>query len=181
MSLSEIMSLVLALLGLAIMVGFIWMFIAGFFRSPFVPSSRKTVDKMLRLAKIQKGEKLVDLGCGDGRIVVRADTRYGAIATGYEISFPVWLLAQLNKLLWRSSATIRRGNLFQADLSEADVVTCYLLPAVMKRLAPIFKKELKPGARVVSAAFSMPDWQPTETHERADGCTQILIYTQSNT
>jgi len=176
---SEILSLVLALLGLLFMLGFIWMFIAGFFRSPFVPSNRKTVDKMLQLAKLKTGEKLVDLGCGDGRIVVRADTRFGAIATGYEISFPVWVLAQLNKLFWRSHATIRRGDLFQADLREADVVMCYLLPAVMKRLAPIFQKELKPGARVVSAAFSMPGWQPTETHERADGCAKILIYTQS--
>lgn len=165
-----------ALFGLALLFAFMFTFVAGFFRSPFVPSNRRTIEKMLKIAKIKKGEKVVDLGCGDGRIVVRADRLYGAKAVGYEISWMVWSLAQLNKLLKGSNAKIYRQSFFQADLSQVDVVFCYLLPEAMRQLEPKFKKELKKGARIVSASFSLPGWKPVRDYPREGRVVRIFVY-----
>jgi ribosomal protein L11 methylase PrmA len=150
--------------------------VAGFFRSPFVPSNRKTLEKMLKVAKIQKGERVIDLGCGDGRIVFRAENEFGAIAEGYEISVFVWLLAQSNKILKRAKSKIYRRNFFTADLSKADVVFCYLLPEVMQKLSPKFKKELKHGARIISASFSLHDWKAQKIYSKDGRVGKVFIY-----
>lgn len=133
---------------------------------------------MLLVAKIKPGQKIVDLGCGDGRIVFRAEKNYGAVAEGYEISVFVWLLAQLNRLLKRSKAKIYRRNFFTADLSQADVVFCYLLPEVMQKLSPKFKKELKPGAKIISASFSLPEYEAREVYPAEARAAKIFIYVQ---
>lgn len=173
---SEVQSMISAIFGLILLFAFTYFFIAGFFRSPFVPSNKKTTERMLKLANIKKGQKVIDLGCGDGRIVIRADKVFGAKASGYEISIFVWLLAQINRLLKRSKAKIYRRNFFEADLSKADVVFCYLLPEVMKKLAPKFKKELKKGAKVISAAFHLPGWKPEKEYKKEGRITPIYIY-----
>jgi hypothetical protein len=172
----EIFSLAVAVLTIMAMIWFMYFFIAGFFRSPFVPSNRITVDKMLRLAKIKKGERIFDLGCGDGRIVFAAEKR-GAIAVGYEISRFVWFLSQIRRWLTKSQSEIRCENFFQANLRQADVVFCYLLPHVMKDLKPKFEKELKRGARVISAGFSIPDWPQIGDYPRdGTGAIRIFVY-----
>lgn len=165
-----------SLLALALLLAFFYFFVAGFFRSPFVPANRKTVEKMLAAAKLRKGERVIDLGCGDGRIVFLAAKRYGVIAEGYEISNFVWLIAQLNRLLKHSEAKIYRKNFFKADLSKADVVFCYLLPEVMRKLAPKLGKELKPGTRIVSASFSLPEWKAVRVYEKGGGVEKIFVY-----
>lgn len=172
---AELVDLVLAIIFLIAAIAFMVFFTLGFFRAPFVPSNRKTVAKMLRLARLQPGMRVVDLGCGDGRIICRADREYGAIATGYEISIFVALLARIRRWLTHSMAEIRRESFFHADLTQTDVVFCYLLPEVMKKLEPKFSKELKSGARIVSAGFSLPGWTPVEDHLR-DGSGAIRIY-----
>ena len=172
----ELFSLVFALLMIVAMVWFMYFFIAGFFRSPFVPSNRITVDKMLRLAEIKKGEHVFDLGCGDGRIVFAAE-KLGAVAVGYEISRFVWFLSQIRRYFTKSRSEIRCKNFFKADLHSADVVFCYLLPHVMKALKPKFEKELKKGARIISAGFSIPDWEQVGDHPRdGTGAIRIFVY-----
>ena len=173
---TETQSLISALFGLGLMVAFTYFFIAGFFRSPFVPSNRKTIKKMLEVAKIKKGERVIDLGCGDGRIVIAAEKRFGARAEGYEVSIFVWLLAQMNRLLKLSPVKIYRRNFFKADLSKADVIFCYLLPEVMEKLSPKFKKELKKGARVVSASFRLPGWKIQKEYKKEKRIAPIFIY-----
>jgi ribosomal protein L11 methylase PrmA len=168
--------LITAGFGLFLLLSFFVFFIAGFFRSPFVPSNRKTIEKMLKVAKIKKGEKVFDLGCGDGRIIIRAEKEFGAKATGFEVSILVWLLAQANRLLKFSKVKIFRRNFFQVDLRKADVIFCYLLPEAMKKLSPKFKKELKPGARVVSAAFHLPGWKITKEYKKTTGTTAVFVY-----
>ncbi|MFA6458739.1 MAG: 50S ribosomal protein L11 methyltransferase [Patescibacteria group bacterium] len=168
----------LIFLGFAFMISLFYFFVAGFFRSPFVPSNRKTIAKMLLVAKIRPGEKVVDLGCGDGRIVFRAEKFFGANAEGYEISVFVWLLAQANRWLKSTKAKIYRRNFFTADLSQADVVFCYLLPEVMLKLSPKFKKELKPGARIISASFSLPGFEPQKIYPAEARAAKIFIYEQ---
>ncbi len=168
--------LISALFGFTLLIAFAWMFIAGFFRSPFVPSNRPTTDRLLKVAKIKPKERVVDLGCGDGRIVFAAERQYGARAEGYEISIIVWLIALTNRLFKGAKSPIYRRNFFQADLRQADVVICYLLPEVMRRLAPKFRTELRPGARVVSAAFRLPGWKITKEYARDGRVTPIFIY-----
>lgn len=168
--------LILSLLGLLLVISFLFFFLAGFFRSPFVPSNKRTIKKMLAVAQLKKGEQVFDLGCGDGRILVRAEKHYGAQATGYEISIFVWCLAQINRLIWNSQAKIYRRNFWQADLRKADVVFCYLLPEVMQKLSPKFKKELKPGSRIISAAFHLPGFQLAKKYPKEKGLSTIFVY-----
>ena len=131
---------------------------------------------MLRLAQIQAGERVVDLGCGDGRILIRAEKEFHAKAEGYEISRFVWFFAQINRFLHRSKIQLHRKDFFQANLCKADVVFCYLLPSVMQQLSPKFRKELKKGCRVISASFKIPDFKPSKTSHIKTRGGKIFLY-----
>ena len=134
---------------------------------PYVPTPQPVVEAMLKLGEVKKGDVLFDLGCGDGRIVVTAAQRYGVDATGVDIDPQRISEAKENatKAGVNGKAKFIQGDLFQADLSKASVVTLYLLPSVNMKLRPKLWKELKPGARVVSHSFDMEDWKPTKTAE----------------
>lgn len=161
---------------IGLLVAFFVFFVAGFFRSPFVPSNRRTLEKMLRVAEIHPEQKIVDLGCGDGRIVFRAEKEFDACASGFEISIFVWLLAQVNRILKGAKSKIYLRNFFEADLSEADIVFCYLLPGVMQKLSPKFKKELPRGAKIISAGFSLPGFRLLKKYPKENGTLEIFIY-----
>lgn len=125
--------------------------------APFVTTNRKLVKEMVDLADIQKGDKAYDLGCGDGRIIFEACKR-GAIGIGFDVHpFLVWY-CRLKNLFYKLPVKFYYGNILRQDLSDADVVFCYLLPGVMKELAKKFK-ELKPGTMVVSHGFKVPGWE----------------------
>ncbi len=127
---------------------------------PFVPTPKKAVRTMIRLAKIKKGEKAADLGCGDGR-VVRAAAEAGASATGYELSLPTFCLAWLLTLA-TPRASIRFRNFWTQDFSQTDVIFTYLLIAVMKTFKEKIWPQLRPGTRVVSYMFKLPGVEPVE-------------------
>jgi len=136
---------------------------------PFVPTPPEVVDGMLNLAGLRAGEQLVDLGSGDGRIVLAAAKR-GAQARGVELDFELVERARRRVELegLQASARFVRGDLFAESLRDAQVVTLYLLPAVNARLRPKLLTELKAGSRVVSHAFDMGDWQPDQMQIVAD-------------
>jgi SAM-dependent methyltransferase len=116
------------------------------------------VRKMLTLAEVGPGDLVYDLGCGDGRMIVTAARRYGARAVGIEID-PlryVWCQLLITVLGLRDRVRIVYGDFFSQDLSEADVVTCYLLQSTNNELEGKFKRELAPGTRVVSNTFTFP-------------------------
>lgn len=119
------------------------------------------VEAMLDLAAVKSGERLIDLGSGDGRIVLAA-ARRGAEAMGVEIDAELVERARRRAELegLQAKARFARGDLFEAVIRDADVVSLYLLTSLNQRLRPKLLNELKPGARVVSHAFDMGDWAP---------------------
>jgi SAM-dependent methyltransferase len=120
----------------------------------FVPTPPESVDTMLAMAAPRAGERLVDLGCGDGRIVVAAAERYGCRAIGYDID--PRRIAEAHQRIATAGvgalAEVHRRDLFDVELSNADVVTLYLLPQLNAKLTPQLLA-LRPGARVVSHDF----------------------------
>jgi SAM-dependent methyltransferase len=128
---------------------------------PFVVTPMPVVAAMLDLAALRPGERLIDLGSGDGRIVLEA-ARRGADATGVEIDAALVERARRRAELegLQGRARFQRGDLFEAAIRDADVVTTYLLTRINARLRPKLLTELRPGARVVSHAFDMGDWTP---------------------
>ncbi|MFB5946288.1 SAM-dependent methyltransferase [Albibacterium profundi] len=138
---------------------------------PYVPTNQKVVDAMLELAQVDGDDILYDLGCGDGRIVVTAAKKYGTQGTGVDID--PQRISEANANAEKAQVTDKvkfiEGNLFDVDLSDASVVTLYLLPDVNLKLKPKLLK-LKPGTRIVSHAFDMGDWKPEKTI-RVNGST----------
>jgi trans-aconitate methyltransferase len=134
---------------------------------PYVPTPPDVVEQMLKLANVHKGDVVYDLGCGDGRIVVMAAEKFGANATGVDIDPERIKEARENaqKAHVADHAKFVQGDLFQAEIRPATVVTLYLLPSVNEKLKPRLLSELKPGTRVVSHSFDMGDWKPDKTVE----------------
>ncbi len=139
---------------------------------PYVPTPQAVAEQMLAIADVNKNDVLYDLGSGDGRIVIAAAQKYGTRGVGIDINPE--RIKEANANARQAGVTddveFRQQDLFQTDLSEATVVTLYLLPEVNLKLRPKLLKELKPGTRIVSHAFDMGDWQP-ERVEKVDGST----------
>ena len=136
---------------------------------PYVPTPPEVVEGMLDMAALKAGERLIDLGSGDGRIP-RAAARRGASALGVEIDGDLVARARALTRLEGLEARARfvRDDLFTVSLRDVDVVTLYLLPALNERLKPKLLNEMRAGARVVSHAFDMGDWPHEEFREIAD-------------
>lgn len=130
---------------------------------PYVPTPREVVDTMLEMAEAGPGDALYDLGCGDGRIVIRALTEFDVQkAVGVDID-PVRIMESHENAMEagvRHRATFVQADLFEVDFSDASVVTLYLLPEVNMKLRPALLETLEPGTRVVSHMFDMDDWEP---------------------
>jgi tRNA G37 N-methylase Trm5 len=128
----------------------------------YVPTPEAVVEAMLQVANVGKDDIVYDLGCGDGRIPVTAAKKYGARGIGIDID--PQRIAEANENVKKNAVgdkvKIIQGDLFEQDLSQATVVTLYLLPSLNVKLMPKLMKELKPGTRVVSHAFDMGDWKP---------------------
>lgn len=130
-----------------------------FSAAPYIPSSPEQVQAMLELARPQAGELWVDVGSGDGRILLAA-ARAGARVLGCELS--PWRVLQSRARLaaegFGGRSSVRLGSLWSADLREADVISVYLMPYRMERFKAMLEKQAKPGARVVVNSFPVPGW-----------------------
>jgi SAM-dependent methyltransferase len=147
-------------------------------RSPdviFVPTPNEVVDKMLELAKVTPKDVVYDLGCGDGRIVITAAQKYGVHAVGIDIDPKRIAEATANAKAAKVTDKVRfiEGDLFEADIGEATVVTLYLLTRLNEKLKPKLMKDLKPGTRVVSHAFDMGDWKPEQTAQASSSTVYL--------
>jgi SAM-dependent methyltransferase len=137
--------------------------------TPFVVSPEMVVDRMLRLAEPKAGERLIDLGSGDGRIVIEAAKRYGARGLGVDLDPRLVELAteHAKQAGVEALARFEVRDLFETDLRGAGVVTMYLLPEVNRKLLPRLLEQLQPGARVVSHDYDMGPWPYDEMLEVA--------------
>ncbi len=167
-----------AALGLVLFLG-LSALLSSLWGAPWAPSSIRTVKKMLEMAELKPGEKLVDLGAGDGRIVIVAARTFKAHAVGVEIDplrcFIANSLIRVFRL--RDAAHVYYGNMFTFDFHDVDVVCMYLLQDTNQRLKPRLAAQLKPGARVVSHSFSFKGWVPLAI----DGKRGIFLYEIGNT
>ena len=136
--------------------------------APYVASPQSVVDKMLEAARVKPGDTVYDLGSGDGRVLVAAVQKFKAAkAVGIEISAK--LVSKAKDLIKTTGLTGRaevvHGNLLDADISPADVVTIYLMTGSNEMLRPKLEKSLKPGARVVSHDFEVRGWAPVRVEK----------------
>ncbi len=127
----------------------------------WVPTPAEVVTTMLDMAQVQRGERLVDLGSGDGKIAIAAAQR-GAQARGIEFNPKLVTLARSKAQEAGVKVDFVQGDIFKSDFRNADVITLYLLPSLNERLRPILL-QMKPGTRVTSHQFQMGDWAPDET------------------
>ena len=129
--------------------------------APYIATPDDVVDRMLTLAQVTREDVVYDLGCGDGRIPIAAAKKYGARGVGLDLDPKLIAVAQANARAAGVDALVdfRVENVLTADVSTASVVTLYLLSSSNERLRPLLVRQLKPGARIVSHAFSMGrDW-----------------------
>jgi SAM-dependent methyltransferase len=147
--------------------------------APYSATPMEVVDRMLKLAGVGSRDVVYDLGCGDGRIVVAAAQKFGARGVGIDIDPALITRARSNAQQAGVEARVsfRVQDALTVDVSEATVVTLYLLAASNAKLRPILTRTLRPGARIVSHNYPIGDWEPdaVDTFMDAAGVTRTLF------
>ena len=175
---------VLSLLAVALLMGALALPLGAQWESgkdvPYVPTPLDVVEAMLKLAEVKAGDFVIDLGCGDGRIVVMAAEKFGARARG--VDFNPTRIKEAEENASKAGVTERvkfvQGDFFEADIHDASVVTLYLLPDVNLKLRPKLLKDLKNGSRIVSNSFDMGDWEPDKAADQDGRTLRLWIVTE---
>jgi hypothetical protein len=133
--------------------------------APYYPTPETIVERMLDFGQLKAGEKMFDLGSGDGRIVIMAAQKYHADATGVELDGDLYISseAKIRKLGLQKSARIIHGDILKQNYSSANLVTVYLLPESNLKARPLLESQLKHGTRVVAHDFEIGGWVPVKT------------------
>ena len=147
-----------------------------YFLVPYVPTRKRVAKKMIEVAGLKPGEHVVDLGCGDGRLLLYAERAAHVRGVGFELAPLVYFLARIRKLITHAKYTLHFQNLFKADLHDADVIFCYLIPEIMPRLVEKILKECKKGTRVISNTFKIPGLTVSRVIARDDAAHLPTIY-----
>lgn len=145
---------------------------------PYVPSRTHIAKKLIEYAKIKKGDTVFDLGCGDGRLLTYAAKSQNITAIGYEIAPMVYLAAETRRLFSKNRAKIdiRFESMFRADLKKADVIFVYLMPKILPKIAEKIIRECRPGTRVVSNTFKIPNLKLAKRIPKRRHYPTIYIY-----
>lgn len=149
---------------------------------PYDPSPPEVVDKMLDMAKVGTNDLLYDLGCGDGRIVIAAATKYGARGIGIDLDPQRIAEARANakQAGVEDRVQFRVGDLYMANVEDATVVSLFLWPHVNRKLRPLLWQQLKVGTRVVSHIWDMgPEWPPDRTETVRDRKVHLWTVTDA--
>ena len=145
---------------------------------PYVPTPHRVVKRMVEIAELEKGEVVYDLGCGDGRLVFAAEEVTEKRCVGYELAPVPYFFAWVWKKLKGAKSDIYLRSLFVADLRDADVVFCYLMPHMLKKLTAKLTNECRKGTRIVSHGFKIEGLEPKKTfaRDKASGMPTIHLY-----
>ncbi len=146
---------------------------------PFVKTPKNLVKLVLDNLELKGNVRVVELGCGDARFLRAAEKQCSKCnLIGYEVSFVAYLSAQVRIFFQRSKVQVKLKSFYRQDLSQADLIYCYLWPSIMAKLAPKLEKELKPGAQVVSLAFPIKTWKPYKVIDtKIKGRGKLYFYT----
>ena len=149
-----------------------------FYRVPYVPTKMRVIKKVLSLAQLKKGQKVYDLGCGDGRFLIEAYKKANVDATGFEMAPIPYLLAQLSKLVHKAKVTIQMKNFFKYNLKDADVIFCYLLPETLVDLRDKFLRECQKGTKIICHTFPIEGMTPVRVVAKNNktGIPNIYMY-----
>jgi hypothetical protein len=139
---------------------FLSLYLAQKSAAPFFPSPKKVMQLAMQEMSLKKGDIFYDLGAGTGTSIIVADEEFGAIATGSEINLLPYIIARLKIFFLRSHAKMKFENLFEQNISDADVIFCFLTERTMSKLEPKFLKELKAGTRIACYTFPLPTMKP---------------------
>lgn len=146
---------------------------AGILAAPWFPTWSRDIARFLRLADIKPGQKFYDLGCGDGKLVFAA-AGAGAQAIGYEISLLPYLLAIVRSFSIKNSKIIYK-NFWKVNLSDADIIYCFLTPKINPKARDKFENELRPGAKIIAYTWPIDGWQPIK-EDIQKGRPSIYLY-----
>jgi len=127
----------------------------------FVPTSSVRIKTITEAVPMDTHETFMDLGCGHGQVLRYVHRKHGLKATGFEVNPLAFTLSYLLCLFY-PRIKIKYGNFWKQDLSQTDIIFCYLFPDVMDRLGAKLRRELKPGSRVISCNFPLPHWRPVD-------------------
>lgn len=169
-----IVLMILLTLGLVIMA-----ISAIFLRAPYVPTPVAVCEAMIAMANLKGNEVIYDLGAGDARLLIQAMRKHPHItARGSELAFPVYFWAKIKIYFSGQKVDLRLRNLFSEDLRDADCIFLYLMPGIMDQLITKFTKELRPGTKIISYAFSLQKLDPLKTQEVPwiQGKKKIYLY-----
>lgn len=149
---------------------------AGIKGAPWVPTNKNAVERFLSLADVKKGDRVCDLGCGDGRIIF-ASAKKGAVVEGFEISLFPFLLASFLKIFQKEKKNIKihYHDMMKADISRADVVYCFLMPAAYSQVAEKLKREMKKGTKVVTFVWPIKGWTVLRV-DKAERKPNLYLY-----
>ena len=145
--------------------------------APYIPTRKNDVTAFIKLANIKPGDRFIDMGSGDGRLLFTG-ARLGAIATGYEISLIPYIISKLKLLFFskKKFVKIHYSDFWNKDLGGANIVYCFLMPKFYDKLKAKLTKELKPGTKVIAYVWPIPDWEIT-AEERSTNSHMLYLYT----
>lgn len=170
--------LVLAVLVILILIVLGSLAYASFSAAPWVPLRKRDIQRLIDLAKIKPGERVYDLGCGDGRVLAAVVKQTGGNAVGFEVAVLPYVFAKLRTWMpiYKNRMQVKFTNFYEFNLAGADVIFCFLTPYAMVKLEAKINSELKPGARFLSYAFPLPTKTPTLTEKHNPKTARIFLY-----
>lgn len=175
MNIMNVIIVAVFLLALILLLTVAWSSIS---LAPFVPTRKKDIQRIRRLAELKSNEIFYDLGSGNGRVVIGVAEKSTGKAVGIEAAWPVWAYSKIRAWFTENkNIEFKFGNLFKEDLSHADVVYFFGMPnSVKSRLKGKLERELKSGARVISYAFSVPGWHEEKIDKPRPKDISIYLY-----
>lgn len=162
---------------LVVVTSIILTFYSFIIGAPIFFTPKKAIRDSLKYCNVNSKSKFYDLGAGTGRTMIIAGNEFGAKSYGFELSPIFYLISKINLFLFgKKNGKLYCQNFYNHNFSDADIIFCFLKPSVMKKLKIKFRQELKPGAKIISYSFAIPEWNP-EKIIRNGYPGNIYIYT----